>query len=93
MSEARKIRQRGCQRGWRGYCAQPATMAATNKCLARSNKSNTFAPSCGDAPPNVYHLGMFIVPHGAPEGYEWFVTLVVLVGLYFAVRNFMRVRR
>jgi len=25
-----------------------------------------------------------------PEGYEWFVTLVVLVGLYFAVRNFMR---
>jgi hypothetical protein len=33
---------------------------------------------------------MFIVPHGAPEGYEWFVALVVLVGLYFAVRNFMR---
>jgi hypothetical protein len=26
---------------------------------------------------------MFIVPYGAPEGYEWFVTLVVLVGLYF----------
>jgi hypothetical protein len=21
---------------------------------------------------------MFIVPHGAPEGYEWFVALVVL---------------
>ena len=37
--------------------------------------------------------GMFIVPHGAPEGYEWFVALVVLVGLYFAVRNFMRARR
>jgi hypothetical protein len=37
--------------------------------------------------------GMFIIPHGAPEGYEWFVTLVVLVGLYFAVRNFMRARR
>jgi len=33
---------------------------------------------------------MFIVPYGAPEGYEWFVALVVLVGLYFAVRNFMR---
>jgi hypothetical protein len=25
-----------------------------------------------------------IVPHGAPEGYEWFVALMVLVGLYFA---------
>jgi hypothetical protein len=37
-------------------------------------------------------LGMF-VPYGAPEGYEWFVTLVVLVCLYFAVRNFMRARR
>jgi hypothetical protein len=37
---------------------------------------------------------MFIVPYGAPEGYEWFVTLVVvLVGLYCAVRNFMRARR
>jgi endonuclease YncB( thermonuclease family) len=33
---------------------------------------------------------MFIVPHGAPEGYEWFVTLGVLVGLFFAVRNFVR---
>ena len=33
---------------------------------------------------------MFIVPHGAPEGYEWVVALVVLVCLYFAVRNFMR---
>src|SRR5262245_66437669 len=28
---------------------------------------------------------MFIVPHGAPGGYEWFVALVVLVGLCFAV--------
>jgi hypothetical protein len=36
---------------------------------------------------------MFIIPYGAPEGYEWFVTLVVLVCLYFAVRNFMRARR
>jgi hypothetical protein len=36
---------------------------------------------------------MFIIPHGAPEGYEWCVALVVLVGLYFAVRNFMRARR
>jgi hypothetical protein len=31
--------------------------------------------------------------HGCPGGYEWFVTLVVLVCLYFAVRNFMRSRR
>jgi hypothetical protein len=34
--------------------------------------------------------GMFIVPHGAPGGYEWFVALVVLVGLCFAVCSFMR---
>ena len=39
--------------------------------------------------PNFYHRSMFIIPHGAPEGYEWFVALLVLVGLYFAVRNFM----
>ena len=52
-----------------------------------------FAPSCGDARRTSTHRGMFIVPHGAPEGYEWFVALVVLVGLYFAVRNFMRARR
>ena len=35
---------------------------------------------------------MFILPHGPPEsyeGHEWFVALVVLVGLYFAVRSFM----
>jgi hypothetical protein len=43
--------------------------------------------------PNVYYRGMFIIPHGAPEGYEWFVALVVLVGLYFAVRNLLRARR
>src|SRR5262249_46836554 len=42
---------------------------------------------------NLYHCGMFIIPHGAPEGYEWFVALVVLVGLYFAVHNLMRARR
>jgi hypothetical protein len=36
---------------------------------------------------------IFVIPHGAPEGYEWFVTLVVLVCLYFAVRKFMRARR
>jgi hypothetical protein len=36
---------------------------------------------------------IFVVPHGAPEGYEWFVTLVTLVCLYFAVRNFVRARR
>jgi hypothetical protein len=39
---------------------------------------------CADRLPR----GVFIIPHGAPEVYEWFVTLVVLVGLYFAVRNF-----
>jgi hypothetical protein len=33
---------------------------------------------------------MFIIPHGAPAGYEWFVALVVLVCLYFAVRSFTR---
>jgi hypothetical protein len=33
---------------------------------------------------------MFVIPYGAPEGYEWFVTLVVLVCLYFAVRNFIK---
>jgi hypothetical protein len=36
---------------------------------------------------------IFIIPHGAPERYEWFVALVVLVGLYFTVCNFMRARR
>jgi len=36
---------------------------------------------------------MFIIPYGAPEGYEWFIALVVLVGLYFAIRSFMRARR
>jgi len=43
--------------------------------------------------PNSTKRSMFIVPYGAPEGYEGFVALVVLVGLYFAVRNFMRARR
>ena len=43
--------------------------------------------------PKVYTCGMFVIPYGAPEGYEWVVTLVVLVCLYFAVRNFMRARR
>jgi hypothetical protein len=28
---------------------------------------------------------MFIIPHGAPGGYEWFVALVVLVGLSISV--------
>jgi hypothetical protein len=36
---------------------------------------------------------MLIIPYGAPEGYEWFIALAVLVGLYFAVRSFMRARR
>jgi hypothetical protein len=35
---------------------------------------------------------MFIIPYGAPEGYEWIIALVVLVGLYFAIRNLMRAR-
>ena len=43
--------------------------------------------------PNVYDRSMFIIPYGAPEGYEWFIALVVLVGLYFAIRSFMRARR
>jgi hypothetical protein len=34
-----------------------------------------------------------IIPHGAPEGYEWLIALVMLVGLYFAVRNFLRSQR
>jgi hypothetical protein len=35
---------------------------------------------------------MFVIPHSAPEGYEWFVRHMVLVGLYFAVRYLMRAR-
>ena len=30
---------------------------------------------------------------GSWDGYEWLIVPVVLVGLYFAVRNFMRARR
>jgi hypothetical protein len=36
---------------------------------------------------------VFVIPHGAPEGYEWLVALVTLVCLYFAVRKFMRARQ
>jgi len=36
---------------------------------------------------------MIIIPHGAPKGYEWLIALVVLVGLFFAVRRFIRSRR
>jgi hypothetical protein len=36
---------------------------------------------------------IFYRPSWSSEGYEWFVALVVLVGLYFAVRNFIRARR
>jgi hypothetical protein len=36
---------------------------------------------------------VFVIPHGAPEGWEWLIALVVLVCLYFAVRKFMRSRR
>ena len=61
--------------------------------LRHRGAGQKFAPSCGDARRPSTHRSMFIVPHGAPEGYEWFVALVVLVGLYFAVRNFMRARR
>ena len=46
-----------------------------------------------DCAPNGYRRGMLIIPHGAPAGYEWLVALVVLVGLYFAVRRFLRARR
>ena len=61
-------------------------------CAAASPRGDFMRALAGCAP-NVYHRSMFIVPYGAPEGYEWFVALVVLVGLYFAVRNFMRARR
>jgi hypothetical protein len=57
------------------------------------NRPPTFCALLRGCAPNVYHRSMFIVPYGAPEGREWFVAFVVLVGLYFAVRNFMRVRR
>jgi hypothetical protein len=36
---------------------------------------------------------MIIIPHGSWDGYEWLIVPLVLVGLYFAVRNFMRARR
>jgi hypothetical protein len=35
---------------------------------------------------------MIIVSHGAPEGYEWLVALMALVGLFFAIRNLLRAR-
>jgi hypothetical protein len=57
------------------------------------SRDQKFAPSCGDARRTSTNRSMFIIPHGAPEGYEWFVALVVFVGLYFAVRNLMRARR
>src|SRR5262249_5094027 len=59
----------------------PSAIGASEQ-MARSNKSRTGG--------HVYHRSMIIVPHGAPEGYEWFVALVVLVGLCFAVCTFMR---
>jgi hypothetical protein len=35
---------------------------------------------------------MIIIPHGSWDGYEGLIVPVVLVGLYFAVRNFLRAR-
>jgi len=55
-----------------------------------------FCASCGDARRTSSNRSIFILPHGPPEsyeGHEWFDALVVLVGLYFAVRNLMRARR
>ena len=52
-----------------------------------------FAPSWRDARDYLPPWHVYRPSRGAPEGYEWFVALVVLVGLYFAVRNFMRARR
>jgi hypothetical protein len=77
------------------FCGMPGDLAsgdlAATEATGRSvNFLRSLAVMRADRlPPR----GMFIVPHGAPEGYEWFVALVVLVGLYFAVRNFMRARR
>jgi hypothetical protein len=75
---------------WQDYEVGLARARITSR--RRSARSEICALLRGCAP-TVYHCGMFIISHGAPEGYEWFVTLLVLVGLYFAVRNFMRARR
>src|SRR5215472_13565615 len=47
-------------------------------------------PLAGVRAERLTHRAMFIIPHGAPAGYEWVVALVVLVGLCFAVCAFMR---
>ena len=48
---------------------------------AATAQDQKFAPSLWDARRTSTHRSMFIVAYGAPEGYEWFVALVVLVGL------------
>ena len=58
-----------------------------------SSAGSKFCALLQGCAPNLYYRGMFIIPHGAPEGYEWLVALVVLVCLYFAVRSLMRARR
>jgi hypothetical protein len=59
----------------------------------RASRDQKFYALLQGCAPNVYHRSMFIIPYGAPEGYEWIIALVVLVGLYFAVRSFIRSRR
>jgi hypothetical protein len=93
----------GCKGGpgWRGQNGQCVSHAnLTKECDTPPSTRCSYegarqvCPSkASSANSNVYACGMFVIPYGAPEGYEWFVTLVVLVCLYFAVRNFMRGRR
>jgi hypothetical protein len=71
---------------------RPASGVARGRQDGHTGARNFCALLRGYAP-TVYPCGMFIIPFGAPEGYEWLVALVVLVGLYFAVRSFMRARR
>jgi len=72
------------------FVAATATEIADFDSQLRDQK---FAPYCGDVRRTSTHRAMLIIPHGAPEGHEWLVALVVLVGLYFAVRNLMRARK
>jgi hypothetical protein len=64
---AKAQRRRWCPilEKWGRLAAGPAKMAATNKCLARSNKSRTVVPATNKGP-------------AAPESYSgiWFFFLV-----------------
>jgi hypothetical protein len=64
--------------------------------LRQQFAGSKFCPLLQGCTPNSTNRSMFILPHGlleSYEGHEWFVALVVLVGLYFAVRNLMRAWR